>query len=220
MRLAGILTCLVLAAASPALAQTTPPVAAKPAPDNRIPFVVLDGRGVLARIGTDARTATELGVAELDLSPKSFGVTAGAHVYPWRGKSMALGIGGETIFAQSSFEPLDPKTNKPGGKVYNRRLSAMSAQLSLNFGHKAGWSYITAGFGPLVFATYPATVTNDALGEGTLNYGGGARWFNWDHVAITMDLRFYATNPTNATVNTVGRSRNTLFVMSAGFAIK
>ena len=177
-------------------------------------------RGVLARIGTDAQTAKDLNVAELELSPKSYGVSAGAHVYPWRGKSMALGLGGETLFAQSSFQSHDATTNKPTGDVFNRRLKSVSAQVSMNFGHKAGWSYLTVGYGPLAFESYKATTTPDGLHDGTLNYGGGARWFNWDHLAFTFDIRFYATNPADATTYTAGRSRNRLFVMSGGIALK
>ncbi len=126
----------------------------------------------------------------------------------------------EGIFARNSFEPIDARTNKPGGTVYNRRLSSVSAQLSMNFGHPLGWSYITLGYGPTSFQSYLATLQPDGLRDATLNYGGGARWFNFDHLAFTVDLRFYATNPAMASPNTAARSRHKVFVMSAGISIK
>ena len=54
----------------------------------------------------------------------------------------------------------------------------------------------------------------------TLNFGGGARWFNFDHLAFTIDLRFYRTRAAVATPNTAARDNKSVMVMSAGFAIK
>ena len=53
-----------------------------------------------------------------------------------------------------------------------------------------------------------------------INYGAGARWYTYDHLAFTLDLRFYATQPTPATANTAPRLRHAVFVMSAGVSIK
>jgi hypothetical protein len=228
MRFSGIRSMLVRAAvvlaamvaASPAFAQTPSAAPARPLPDNRIPIAVVDARGVFARLGQDPLTATGLVTNVLDMSSKAFGLSGGVHVYPWRGRSTAFGVGAEAIFARNSFEPIDATTAKPGGTVYNRRLSGVSAQLSMNFGHKLGWSYITAGYGPNTFESYLATRTPDGLHDATLNYGAGARWFNYDHLAFTFDMRFYATNPALATPNTAARSRHKVFVMSAGISIK
>lgn len=216
-----VLIGLVVAAlgVAPALAQT-PAASQRPAPDNRLPIAVVDGRGVFARLGQDVLTAAGLPTTALQLSSKAFGFAGGAHVYPWRGRSMAFGVGGEAILARNSFEPIDATTLKPGGTVFKRRLRSASAQLSMNFGHAAGWSYLTAGYGPLSFESYLSTRTPDGLRDATLNYGGGARWFNFDHLAFTLDLRFYATRPTLATPATAARARHRVFVMSAGIAIK
>jgi hypothetical protein len=90
----------------------------------------------------------------------------------------------------------------------------------MNFGHKLGWSYLTLGYGPTTFESYLTALTPDGLSAATLNYGAGARWFNFDHMAFTVDMRFYATNPALATLNTAARSRQKVFVMSAGISIK
>lgn len=215
-----IVLASVALAAAPARAQTSAAAPARPPVDNRLPIAVVDARGVFAKLGQDEVTAAGLYTSALQMPSKAFGLTGGAHVYPWRGTSMAFGMGAEAMFARRSFEPIDTATLKPGGTVFNRRLSGISGQLSLNFGHKLGWSYITAGYGPMAFESYLAKLPPDGLREMTLNYGGGARWFNFDHMAFTVDLRFYATNPALATPNTAARARHAVFVMSAGVAIK
>ena len=220
MRSLGRFTLLALLAASPAAAQTPAPLPARPVPDTRIPIAAVDARGVFARLGLDELTAAGLSLSSLTLPARGFGLSGGAHVYPWRGRSMAFGIGAEGLFARSSFAPVDATTTKPTGQVFRRQLSGVSGQLSMNFGHKTGWSYLTAGIGPLGFDSYVEPAIPNGDRSPTLNYGGGARWFNFDHLAFTVDLRFYATKPVLATTTTAARARHTVFVMSAGIALK
>jgi hypothetical protein len=230
MRLAGVFLALLLTA-SPALAQTpgsaapapTAPKSAAPQrtpPDNRIPVFAADLRGVFASLGQDPITASDMTVAETALPSKAFGLAAGAHVYPWRGQNMALGVGGELFTAGNSYSPIDPKTLETLEPLFYRRLRGVTGQVSLNFGHKMGWSYLTVGAGPMTFESYMADVEPDGLATGTINFGGGARWFNYDHLAFTVDLRFYSTGPALATPNTAARLRHSVFVMSAGLSIK
>lgn len=223
----ALLAALIfLIAGLPARAQTAPAPPARPAIDNRIPIAAVDARGTFAQLGQDAITAaglfTGLSLTAADLPSKGFGLAGGAHVYPLRGRAWAFGVGAEAMFARTSFKPVDPATKQPTGDVFRRRLQGVSAQLSMNFGHKAGWSYITAGYGPMSFESYleNAASAPDGASEKTLNYGGGARWFNTDHLAFTVDMRFYATNPSNATLHTAARQRHTVLVMSAGLSIK
>lgn len=219
----AIVAALVLAAApasaqSPAPAQTSP-AATPQKKDSRIPLFVVDARGAFARLGQDATTATGLGATALELPASGIGAAAGAHAYVWRGQTMALGFGGEAIFARASRELLGTD-GKATGKSINRRLRALSGNLSLNFGRRAGWSYLTAGIGPTSFESYYAGTTPDGLRPASLNFGGGARWFNWEHLAFTADLRFYQTKPALATPNTAPRVRKNLIVFSGGIAIK
>ncbi len=224
----ALVGCVGLAGVSPAWAQTPSPApptapkttAAAPKSDNRIPIAVLDARGTFARIGQDAITAAGLFTPVTNLSARAFGAAGGVHVYPIRSQSFAFGIGGEAILARASFEPVDATTKKPTGTVFNRRLRGISGQASLNFGHKLGWSYLTVGLGPTSFESYLAKLQPDGLRPMTLNFGGGARWFNFDHLAFTIDLRFYRTRAAVATPNTAARDNKSVMVMSAGFAIK
>ncbi len=221
---AAISACMLAMLAAPAAAQTPTPVATPPSgrtpPDNRIPVVAFDLRGMFASLGQDTLTAANLFVSPLIMSSKALGLSAGAHVYPLRAQSFALGLGGEAMLARNSFEPINATTLKPTGTVYNRKVSGISGQVSLNFGHRMGWSYLTGGVGPMTFESNLATLTPDGLSDMTINYGGGARWFNYDHLAFTVDIRFYRTGEAVATLNTAGRLPHTVFIMSAGISVK
>jgi hypothetical protein len=223
----ALVGCVV---ASPAFAQTPAP-AAPPVRRNLIPVLALDARGTFARLGQDEISAAGLGIVKTVLPAKGFGLTGGAHIYPIRVRGFALGLGGEAVLARASNEPLNTTTKKPGGVVYHRRLRGISGQVSFNFGHTRGWSYLTVGMGPMSFETYRTTTTTttspstsavvlDGLRPQTLNFGGGARWFNWDHLALSLDVRYYRTRAALATPNTVARDNKSILVLSAGFSIK
>lgn len=228
MLLFALVGCVV---AAPAFAQTPAPTA-PPVRRQLIPILALDARGTFARLGQDAISAAGLGIVKTVLPAKGFGLTGGAHIYPIRARGFALGLGGEAVLARASDEPVNATTKKPGGVVYHRRLRGISGQVSFNFGRTRGWSYLTVGMGPTSFETYRTTTSTsttststsavvlDGLRPKTLNFGGGARWFNWDHLALSLDVRYYRTRAAIATPNTVARDNKSILVLSAGFAIK
>jgi hypothetical protein len=146
-------------------------------------------------------------------------VALAAHIYPVRRGRLKIGIGAEVLTGSGSSQTKGAD-GVPTGPEIHRRLSSMSGQVSLNFGRGAGWSYVTAGAGPLKFESYLNEAEPDGIGATTLNVGGGARWFNWDHVAFTVDLRFYLTRPATATTNTAARERARIVLFSAGISIK
>jgi hypothetical protein len=207
--------------AMPASAQTAPPAAApaRVKPDARNPVFAIDARGVFGRLGQDTTTATGLSTTQFHLPATGLGAAGGAQVYLWRGRSMAFGIGGEAMFARAHRVLVD-SDGKATSTAIDRRLESASAQLHLNFGHRDGWSYLTAGIGPTSFDSYFAGAVPDGLRETSINFGGGARWFNWEHLAFTADLRFYGTKPALATANTAPRVRKNLVVFSGGISIK
>lgn len=220
MRLALFVISASLIAA-PVLAQTASPAAPVAAAkrDLRIPIAVADARGVFARLGQDPTTAAGLSTTALDLPASGLGIAGGAHVYLWRGQAMAFGVGGEAMFARAKHDLLD-SAGKATGTTIDRRLRSASVNLSLNFGHRDGWSYLTAGIGPTSFESYLASAVPDGLRASSINFGGGARWFNWKHLAFTADMRFYQTKPANPTANTAPRLRKNVIVFSGGIAIK
>src|SRR5947207_12627069 len=90
----GIQVCLVLcvAFAAPAAAQQTEPIG---------PFAA-DVRGIFARHKAEPSVATDLGVDAGNLPSRSVGLVARAHVYPWRGRKITLGVGGEFALGRGS----------------------------------------------------------------------------------------------------------------------
>jgi hypothetical protein len=205
---------LVLLAASAASAQIRQP----------IPPFAIDIRGFYTGLGQDARTASELGLTVDDLPTRSLGAVAGIHFYPLRGRRMSLGIGGEYLRARGRRTPEPPanSTVLPTTPVVEQRLVSLSPQVSLNFGHRDGWSYVTAGMGPLSLETFTGSVAPAEAPEkkNTINMGGGARWFASSHVAFTFDVRFYLTRPADTTLSHPGRDRNRLRILSAGISIR
>ena len=181
--------------------------------------MVVDARGGYPSLGLDALTAAGLGVVKTDLPGRARTLVVGAHVYPLRRGSWKIGLGGEMLMGSGSSQKKDA-AGKPAGPVVHRRPDSVSAQVSLNFGRGAGWSYVTAGTGPFKFESYLNEAEPDGVGTSTINFGGGARWFNWDHVAFSVDLRFYLTAAANATLVTAARDPARIVLFSAGISVK
>jgi len=94
--------------------------------------------------------------------------------------------------------------------------------VSLNFGQGTGWSYLTAGMGPISLVTFFGEETPDAPKPYslTINLGGGARWFPNQHVAFGFDVRFWLTRPQEPIEVYPGRQRTRLVIISAGVSFK
>jgi hypothetical protein len=200
-----------------------------------------DARGIFVNYPSDEALAAFLDVTPENLAGRGLGASFGAHVYPIRlGRRIALGLGAEVFFSRGSetLEPGDDDAVAPESVTVDARLSGFSPQVSLNFGGREGWSYLSGGIGWTKFTTevkstggtpaaptVPVTPTAPA-GDGesgrtsTLNYGGGARWYMKQHVAFTLDLRFYVVKPREATTNLPALPRTRLLMLSAGVSFK
>ena len=221
----GALLLLTIDASS-AAAQTVDP-------DRRpIGRFAADARIVSARYTDDPGLATFLDVTRENLAKRGLGILFGAHVYPLRmGKHLAFGIGGEVLFSRGSktlkTEPDDDEEEAVDGPTVTARLSAVSPQLSLNFGGRDGWSYLSGGIGWTKFSSEvkneagaPATSAEGTPRSSTINYGGGARWFMKKHVAFSFDVRFYAIRPQAGTSALPALARRRLLMLSAGVSFK
>jgi hypothetical protein len=216
---AALGVALVLVA-TPVLAQdpVPPPLFEEPIG----PFVV-DARGTLARFKANTSTAAALGVDPAELPARGLGLLVGAHVYPLRRPRFALGIGGELLVRARAAHTIDPVTEDgPDGPTIVTRMTAVSPQVSLNFGKRTGWSYVSGGIGWGSLTTeIDETPFDDAeTRPRTINYGGGARWFAQKHLAFSLDLRFYAIAPQAATAARPAFPRTTVMVFSAGVSTR
>ena len=220
MRTLAIAVALLFTIATPAVAQRLKP----------LPHAAFDVRGFFSKLGQDPVTASDLDVAATDLPARGLGGVAGIHVYLWRGQNLALGIGAEGVLARGHRTPsvADTSTTTTSDTPVataprvEQRLAGLSGGFSLNFGHRDGWSYVSAGMGPLSFITFTGTT---APGERppvqmTINLGGGARWFSSRHVAFCFDVRLYQTQPEVLTPSYPRRQRASLLVMSAGISLR
>lgn len=212
IRVRVLLLLTFAAVASSAQAQVNEPIG----------WFAADVRGVLARFKEDPAIASPIGVTSVNLPTRGLGASAGVHVYPWRRRSVAFGIGGEVLVARDS-RTLEPATATAAeGPTVTTRMTSATPQISLNFGRANGWSYISGGIG---WASFTSERTDRPVGdpEGrtrAMNYGGGARWFMKDHLALSVDLRFYTINAQAAAVARPAFPRMRLMVISVGAAFK
>lgn len=226
---AFVAALLVTGAPALALAQQTPPAPpASPAQPAVVPAeslnrpisgFVIDARGVLAKFGQRPVTAAALGVLPKNMPGPGMGGSVGAHVYLFRMGRAVLGIGGEMLIARRTRQPLDDK-GEPDGTPLQSRLFTVSPQVSLNFGHRNGWSYVSGGFGTASFETWLDTATMPDRRVRAINYGGGARWFMASHAAFTVDLRFHSIAAGPAEGALIERPKQRLMILSAGFSVR
>lgn len=215
--------CLLLA--SPVFAQEppSPPLVVPLAPEPISGFVI-DARGAMGRFKQLPAIGTALGVdANTNLPGRGLGLTIGGHVYPLRRRSIALGLGGEVLLRMQGSRTVGAETeNGPEGPTVTMRMSALSPQVSLNFGKRSGWSYLSGGIGWASFAAEraDAPLPDAETRPRAINYGGGARWFAKERVAFSLDLRFYAISPQEATAGRPAFPRQTIMVIGAGVSMR
>jgi hypothetical protein len=214
----AVLVLALMIAASPAWAQ-------KPKP---LPAWTFDVHGFSSKLAQDPTTAQDLDVAAGELPSRGFGGVAGIVVYPVRGRNVALGFGAEGILARAGRTPDLVIEEHDAGPVttalptVEQRLRGFSGSFSLNFGHRDGWSYLSAGMGPLSFVSFPGTIVpaEPPPTQMTLNLGAGARWFIKRHLAFSFDVRIYQTNPEVLTPTYPRRQRTNILILSAGISLR
>jgi hypothetical protein len=211
MKIAIALVAMSVLCARPADAQVS----------ERIKPFVADARVTWARFKEDAGIASAIGVTPVNLPTRGLGFVIGAHWYPLRGSQVALGVGGEFLRAKDS-RSLEPTTEgAPEGPTVETRVSSIAPQVSLNFGKRDGWSYISGGVGSAVLT---AERVDRPVGDGsrvrTINYGGGARWFTNKHLAVSVDLRFYTVSAQPASLTRPAYPKSKMMVISGGIAVR
>jgi len=212
IRLGVLFSSMFLALAGQAAAQT----------HERLSLFVADARLTFPNYKQAESVAADLGVDKLALPNRGLGVVFGAHLYPFRKGVVTLGLGAEVMTSKGGHSVEETTSGTTASPRVETRFSAFSPQISLNFGSKQGWSYLSGGLGsghlttevvskPLPDADSPTKV---------INYGGGARWFLNDHLAVSLDLRFYAVNPQEAVGGRPAFPRMTIRAITAGIALK
>ena len=201
---------LLLTAATSAAAQDPGPIG---------PFVI-DLRGSFVSVGQNALLAANRGLGPAQLAGSGLGLDIGGHVYLFRWRSITFGVGASALFMSTSRTPGQDDPD-PDGPPVNTRFRALSPQLSFNFGDGDGWSYLSGGLGTSRMSVFVEQDTEPPQRRaGTLNYGGGARWFARPGLAFSFDLRLFAISPLEQTDTEPGSPRMTRVAINVGVSIK
>lgn len=183
------------------------------------PFVV-DVRGSFVSVGQDPELAENRGFGPGQLAGSGLGVDIGGHVYLFRWRTITFGLGASMLFTSPSRSPGEDDPD-PDGPTVNTRFSAISPQLSFNFGDGDGWSYLSGGLGTSRMSVFADDGDEpEQRRAGTLNYGGGARWFVKPGLAFSFDVRIFAISPLEQNDTEPGSPRLTTFAFSFGVSLK
>ena len=153
------------------------------------------------------------------LVPKrGFGLGVGGHVYVASLGVSRVGVGVDVLrvrgtavtLATPSASTASTATPSSSGASLSTAgqinvamtMTAVAPQLSFNFGTREGWSYLSGGYGAAQMRTTATgeqqaplsgqtKLVRDDGRSASINYGGGARWFIRDRVAVGFDLRFH-----------------------------
>jgi hypothetical protein len=170
--------------------------------------------------------------ADTELPGRAWGMGAGATIYPFRIGAMTVGVGAAIITAKGKGEALTI-TSGSGATATTRvtpivhtGVTNLTPQLSINFGHKFGWSYLSAGLGRSKVSSHadasgtaPAEVVADSWNQ-AINFGGGAKWFMKPHLGASFDVRFVKLGSRSPTVTLPSAKRTQTWTISAGISLQ
>ncbi len=195
------------------------PTTAQP-PQEPIGLYVIDLQGSLVPFSRNVELAENRELNPPDTPGVGAGYQVGAHVYPFRWHIITFGIGASFHSSLADQRPGERSPN-PDGPTLRKRFTAVAPQLSFNFGGRDGWSYLSGGIMPSRLSLFPLnTESPEQKTSGTLNYGGGVRWFINDRVAFSIDLRLYAISPIEQVGDTPGSPRMTQMTLNVGASFR
>ena len=216
------LVLLVLAAAAPASAQNV----------ERLPWFAADLQGAWVGLPTAEGWVPRVS-APTPLPGRAWGVAGGATAYPLKWGVMTLGLGVSMHTGKSTSDALTSTTGSgatektvPTTTTVTTQITSLLPQLSINFGHKLGWSYLSAGYGKSKvvsssekFGTTPAQTVPEAW-NAAINFGGGARWFMKPHLGAGFDVRFTKLSSRGETAVLPSAKRTQMLTISVGISIQ
>jgi len=223
---------LALGLTARASAQAQAPLTLPP-PDERprVSGVVFDVRGLMAALPTGDGWVPAVPEGPT-LPGRGFGGEVGGHVYVASLGPIRIGVGASAGMAGRSASPDSPKEGttptplQAAGLTVATRVRYVAPQLSLNFGHSSGWSYVSGGYGlsqsrSEATATdgRPAQVVETDWGR-AINVGFGARWMTRRHLGLSVDLRWHRVPGGAATGAASARAGATLLNMAVGVALR
>lgn len=190
--------------AGPAVAQPREPLGG----------VVVDLRAVTISLPTAIGWAPIVTSAEALVPDRGLGVDAGAHLLVGPGRFRRLSVGATGLVAEG-------RATGEGALTVATRILALAPHAAVNFGHRDGWSYLSGGVGTASVRSTEGGVADAPATWGlAFHYGGGARWFVREHLAVSLDLRFWALTPRPATTTRPGGAATTRVAFGAGVSFR
>ena len=208
---------VLLVLAAPAAAQNS----------DRLPLFVVDAHAATVGLPQAEGWVPDV-AADSDFPGRNWGVSVGATAYPFKAGIFTFGVGASLITGKGKGESLTigSGTTARVTPVVHTAITSLAPQISINFGRKLGWSYISAGLGRsrvTSFSDAVGSTAGTAAPEGwsqALNFGGGARWFMKPHLGAGFDVRFVKLSSRAATATAAGGKRTQLWNISAGISIQ
>ena len=219
MRLALL---LVLLAAVPASAQD----------EERLPWFAVDLHVASVGMPTAEGWIPVPVIGDTPLPGRGFGIAGGATVYPLRLGIVTFGAGVSISAGKGTGESLTITTGSGATEVtvvtpiMRTAVFNVIPQLSINFGHKFGWSYLSAGLGTTrvtssmdAVGTTPQVIVPETWNQ-AINFGGGARWFMKPHLGASFDVRFVKLGSRAASGDIPAAKRTQMITFSAGISFQ
>jgi hypothetical protein len=211
-----------LLVSSPATAQTR----------ERLPWFAIDLHAALVGLPTAEGWIPVPVLGDTPLPGRGFGVAAGGTVYPLRLGIFTFGVGASVATGKGKGDALTITSGSGSTAttivtpVMRTDVLNVTPHVSINFGHKLGWSYLSAGVGTTrVNASADATstlpqVTLPETWNQAINFGGGARWFMKPRLGAGFDVRFVKLGSRGAAGNIPAARRTQMITFSAGISIQ
>jgi hypothetical protein len=220
IRIAAVVLSVLLA--SPAAAQEREP----------LPWFAIDLHGASVGLPTAEGWIPVPVIGDTPLPGRGFGVSGAATAYPFRLGIMTFGFGAALAAGKGTGEALTITTGSGDDEitvatpVFRTQALHVVPQISINFGHKLGWSYLSAGVGTTrisasadATADLPAVVLPETWNQ-ALNFGGGARWFMKRRFGAGFDVRFIKLGSRAASGDIPAARRTQMITFSAGITLQ
>jgi len=205
---------ILLLGAAPAAAQTR----------ERLPMFTIDLHAATVGLPT-AEGWVPVVSADTEIPGRGWGLAGGGTVYPLRLGIVTFGFGAILSTGGGQSGSGDPATTIVTPVVHTSVIN-LAPHVSINFGHKMGWSYLSAGLGTTkvkssadAVGTTPEVVIPEAWNQ-ALNFGGGARWFMKEHLGAGFDVRFVKLGSRAATTTLPAAQRTQTWSISVGVSIQ
>jgi opacity protein-like surface antigen len=197
-----------------------------------LPLLAIDLHGATVGLPTAEGWIPVPVMGDTPLPGRGWGGAGGATIYPFRVGIVTFGFGAAISYGKGKGEALTITTGSGANAVTRvtpvMRTEALNVlpQVSFNFGHKLGWSYLSAGMGTTrIKASMDASPTTPQVvlpesWNSALNFGGGAKWFMKPHVGASFDVRFVKLGSRPATETLPAGKRTQMITFAVGISIQ